>query len=65
MHVVVFWRGRVIDYESKPTYPLTAETSTLICGSNTSYQTITAGFVIFLSKQVHNNPNNKDIEDWG
>jgi hypothetical protein len=65
MHDVVVWRGKVIDYESKHTYPLTAETLTLICGSNTSYQTITTGFSIFPSKQVDNNPNNKDIEDWG
>jgi hypothetical protein len=65
MRVVVIWRGRVIEYESKHTYPLTAETLTLICGSNTFYQTITAGFGIFPSKQVHNDPNNKDIEDWG
>jgi hypothetical protein len=64
MRVVVIWRGRVIEYESKHTYPLTAETLTLICGSNISYQTITAGFGIFPSKQVHNNPNNKDIKDW-
>jgi hypothetical protein len=65
MHAVVIWRGRMIDYESKHTYPLTAETLTLICGSNTSYQTITARFGIFPSKQVCNDPNNKDIEDWG
>ncbi len=65
IHVVVIWRGRVIDYESKHTYLLFAETLTLICGSNTSYQTITVGFGIFPSKQVHNNPNNKAIEDWG
>ena len=65
MRVVVIWRGRVIEYESKHTYPLTAETLTLICGSNISYQTITAGFGIFPSKQVRNDPNNKDIEDWG
>ena len=64
MHVVVIWRGRVIDYESKLTYPFTAETLTLICGLKTSYQTITAGFGIFPPKQVHNNQNNKDIEDW-
>jgi hypothetical protein len=65
IHHVVIWRGRVIDYKSKHTYPLTAETLTLICALNTSYQTITAGFGIFSSKQVCNNPNNKDIEDWG
>ncbi len=65
MHVVVIWRGRVINYESKRTYPLTAEILTLICGLNTSYQTITAGIGIFHSKQVCNNPNNKDIENWG
>ncbi len=65
MHVVVIWRGRVIDYESKHIYPLTAETLTLICELNTSYQTLTAGFGISPSKQVRNNPNNKDIKDWG
>jgi hypothetical protein len=65
MHVVVIWRGRVIDYESKHTYLLTAEMLTLICGLNTSYQAMIAGFGIFPSKQVHNDPNNKDIEDWG
>jgi hypothetical protein len=31
IHVVVIWRGRVIDYESKHTHTLTAETLTLIC----------------------------------
>jgi hypothetical protein len=65
MRVVVIWKGRVIDYESKHTYLLTADTLTLICGSNTSYRTKTAGFGIFPSKQVHNNPNNKYTEDWG
>ncbi len=65
MHVDVIWRGRVIDNESKHIYLLTAETLILICGLNTSYQTITAGFGIFPSKQVRNDPNNKDIEDWG
>jgi hypothetical protein len=63
MHVVVIWRGRVIDYESKHMYPLLAETLTVICGSNASYQTIIAGFGNIPSKQKHNNPNNKDIED--
>jgi hypothetical protein len=65
MHVVVIWRGRVIDYESRHTYPHTAETLTLICGSNTSYQTINDGFSISPSKKVCNNPNNKNIEVWG
>ncbi len=55
----------IVCNKSKHAYPLTAETLTLICGSNNSYQKIPAGFGIFPSKQVCDNPNNKNIEDWG
>jgi hypothetical protein len=51
MHDVVIWRGRVIDYKSKHTHPLTVETLSLIGGSNTSYQTITAGLVSSLQSK--------------
>jgi hypothetical protein len=36
-HVVVVWRGMIIDYESKYTFPLTNYSFAQICGVNTTF----------------------------
>ncbi len=40
LHVVVDWRGMIIDYESKYTFPLTNDSLRQICGVNTSFDGI-------------------------
>jgi hypothetical protein len=42
-HVVVVWRGMIIDYESEYTFLLTNDSLRQICGVNTSYAGISCG----------------------
>jgi hypothetical protein len=46
-HIVVIWRGMVIDYESKFTFPLTNDSLRQICGVNTTFAEISCGYEIF------------------
>jgi hypothetical protein len=46
-HVVVVWRGMIIDYESEYTFPLTNYSITQICGVNTTFAGISCGYGIF------------------
>ncbi len=46
-HVVVIWRGVIIDYESKYTFPLTNDSVRQICGVNTTFTGISCGYGIF------------------
>jgi hypothetical protein len=46
-HVVVTWRGMIIDYESKYTFPLTNDSLRQICGVNTTFDGISCGYGIF------------------
>jgi hypothetical protein len=39
-HIVVTWRGMIIDNESKYTFPLTNESLRQICGVNTTFDGI-------------------------
>jgi hypothetical protein len=43
-HVVVIWRGMIIDYESKYTFSLTNDSLRQICGVNTTF----AGIVVVM-----------------
>ena len=49
-HVVVVWRGMIIDYESEYTFSLTNNSLRQICGVNTSYAGISCGYGIFPPK---------------
>jgi hypothetical protein len=64
-HVVVVWREMVIDYESMFTYPLTEDTLRQICGANTTFQQISCGYGIVLSKFCKALQANQNIQDWG
>jgi len=64
-HVVVVWRGMIIDYESEYTFSLTNHSLRQICGVNTSYAGISCGYGIFPPKNIQNYMENSSIEDWG
>jgi len=64
-HVVVVWRGMIIDYESEYTFSLTNDSLRQICGVNTSYAGISCGYGIFPPKNIQNFMENFSIEDWG
>ncbi len=63
-HVVVVWRGMVIDYESEYTFSLTNDSLRQICGVNTSYAGIICGYGI-PPKNIQNSMENSYIKDWG
>jgi hypothetical protein len=64
-HVVVIWRGVIIDYESKYTFPLTNDSLSQICGVNTTFAGISCGYGIFSLNHIRNSMDNISIEDWG
>jgi hypothetical protein len=64
-HVVVIWRGRIIDYESKYTFPLTNDSLRRICGVNTTFVGISCGYAIFPLNHIQNSIDNISVEDWG
>jgi hypothetical protein len=64
-HVVVIWRGMIIDYESKYTFPLTNDSLRQICGVNTTFAGIICSYRIFPPYHICNSMDNISIEDWG
>ncbi len=62
-HVVNIWRGMIIDYESKYTFPLTNDSLRQICGVNTTFAGISCGYGKFLPKDIHNSMDNIFTED--
>jgi hypothetical protein len=62
-HVVVIWRGMIIDYESK--YVLQYDSLRQICDVNTTFAGISCGYGIFPPKDICNSMDNISIEDWG
>ncbi len=46
-HVVVIWRGVIIDYESKYTFSLTNDSLRQICGVNTTFVGISCGYGMY------------------
>ncbi len=64
-HIVVIWRGMIIDYESKYTFPLTNDSLSQICGVNTTFAGVSCGYGIFLQNHIQNSMDNNFIEDWG
>jgi hypothetical protein len=63
-HVVVIWRGMIIDNESKYTLPLTNDSLRQICGVNTTAG-ISCGYKIFPMNHICNSMDNISIEDSG
>jgi hypothetical protein len=63
-HVVVIWRGMMIEYESKYTFPLTNDSLRQICGVNTTFAGISCGYGIFPPKDILNSMDNISFEDW-
>jgi hypothetical protein len=63
-HVVVIWRGMIIDYESEYTFPLTNDSFTQICGVNTTFAEISCGYGIFPPYHIQNSMDNISIEHW-
>jgi hypothetical protein len=64
-HVVVIWRGMIIDNESKYTFPLTNDSLRQICGVNTTFVGCSCDYRIFPLTHIHNSMDNISIEDWG
>jgi hypothetical protein len=64
-HVVVVWRGMIIDYKSEYTFLLTNDSLRQICGVNTSFAGISCGYGIFSPNHIRNSLDNTSIEDWG
>ncbi len=63
--VVVIWRGIIIDYESKYTFPLTNDSLRQICGVNTTFAGISCGYGIFPPNPIRTSMDNISIKDWG
>ncbi len=64
-HVVVNWRGMIINYEFEYTFPLTYDSLIQICGVNTTFAGISCGYGIFSPNHIWNFMDNISIEDWG
>ncbi len=64
-HVVVIWRGMIIEYKSKYTFPLTNDSLRQICGINTTFAGISCSYGIFPPTHIRNSMDNISIEDWG
>ncbi len=65
-HRVVFiWRGMIIDYESKYTFPFITDSLRQICGVNTTFVGISCGYGIFSPNHICNSMDNIYIEDQG
>ncbi len=60
-HVDVVWRGMIIDYEPKYTFPLTNDSLTQICGDNTTFGKVSCGYGIFPSAYVSKSVDNAHI----
>jgi hypothetical protein len=64
-HVVVIWRGMIIDYEFEYTFALTNDSLSQICGVNTTFAGISCGYGIFPPNHIQNSMDNISIKDWG
>ena len=62
-HVVVLWRGTIIDFEAQAPYPLTVANVKYICGSKNMFHYVRSGYVIIPSKKMKVAIN--DFTDWG
>ncbi len=62
-HVVVIWRGRVIDFEPKNIYVLTKELLQQICGPNTLFSHVSCGYGLFPPAGVQ--AHSHEVMNWG
>ncbi len=60
-HVVVVWRGTIIDYKSEYTFPLTNDSLRQICGVNTSFAGISCGYRIFPPNHIRNSMDQRAV----
>jgi hypothetical protein len=63
-YVVITWRGVIIDYESKYTFPLTNDSLRQICGVDTTFDGISCGYRIFPPNYIRNSIDNVSVGDW-
>jgi hypothetical protein len=64
-HVVDIWRGMIIDYESRYTFPSTNDSLRKICGVNTTFHGISCGYGVFPPNHIRNSIDKVSVEDWG
>jgi len=62
-HVVVVFRGRIIDFETKAPYPLSIPNVEYICGPKNPFLKLSRGYVICPSRAMKKSMN--DMSDWG
>lgn len=62
-HVVVVWRGIIIDFETSSPYALTVSNVENICGPKNAFHRIRCGLIILPSKKMKGAI--KDFTDWG
>jgi len=62
-HVVVVWRGTIIDFETLAPYPLSVSSVETICGSKNAFHSLRCGFIIRPSKRLKASIG--DFTDWG
>ena len=62
-HVVIVWRGDVIDFEEKAKYPLSIVNVDRICGPKNQFVKISRGYVILPSRMMKSAVG--DSSDWG
>ena len=62
-HVVVVFRGQIIDFESKAPYPLTVLNVENICGPRNPFLKVSRGYVICPSRKMKSSVG--DLSDWG
>lgn len=62
-HVVVLWRGKIIDFETPAPYPLTVKSIENICGSKNPFHYVRCGYVVAPSKKMKVSVG--DFTDWG
>jgi hypothetical protein len=64
-HIIITWRGIIIDYESKYTFPLTNDSLRQICGVNTTFDGISCGYGILPPPHICNSIDNAYVKDMG
>ena len=62
-HVIVLWRGNIIDFENTAPYALTVKSMEYICGPKNPFHYVRCGYVITPSKMMKLAVG--DFTDWG
>jgi hypothetical protein len=64
-HVVLTWRGMIIDYESKYEFSLTNDSLRQICDVNTTFDGMSCGYGIFPPPYIRDSIDNVSVGNWG